>query len=141
MKLKRRLSTPIKNTVLSGVIMGIVCSLIISVLFIAGFSGIVISGKSIGNVSDVTIFTIRAISILAGVLVGTGFAKEKWLIISASIVSGYLLFQICSCTLVFDCKFSDVLPNVLSVTVGGLLGYIIRLKTQNHSKKVRKKRY
>lgn len=138
MKIKNGIFSPSRSKEVVGVSIGVFCSVVISMVLLSAFVGLSISGRTFGVLEKLTPFAIRFVSVLIGVLVGTGQVKEKWLIISGCIVFGYLCLLILLCIIAFNGIFNGLWTGVLSTIIGGGLGCIIRVKLQNRPLKHRK---
>lgn len=140
MKLKKRVSALSSHTTVIGMSAGIICAFLMSLLFLAGMTSLIMSGKIADGTANILIFALRTIGVLVGVLIGTGVIKEKCLITSVYIVLGYLIILIASCILIYDGVFSRLVLGVISAITGGALGCLIRLKLQNSQRRTRKNR-
>ena len=138
MKIKNNGSLNFNQVNILAAILGTVCSILVSVIMLAGLASLFIGQMINENFEDVGIFLVRAVSVLIGVLCGTIVVKNKPLVTAGLIILGYLLILIVCSVAIYDGVIDDFVFCVLSVVVGGGVGLVIRLNLQN-SKKSRRK--
>lgn len=137
MKLKKRVFALSNHTMVIGILAGVVCAFLISLLFLTGMTSLIMNGKIADETGNILIFASRTFGVLAGVVFGTGIIKDRCLITSIYIVLGYLIILVASCILIFDGVFCRLFFGVISAVVGGALGCLIRLKLQNGRRRTR----
>lgn len=138
MKFKIRSSVSAKHSVITGMMIGVLCSFVMSLLLVVCITTLAISGKINNNVIEVALFIIRFCSVCVGIVFGTGWTNEKCLLISTMVVFGYLSLLVCLSTIIYDSFLSGILGGTISAAFGAGAGIAIRLKIQGSSKKARK---
>ena len=138
MKFKIRRSTSSKHSVITGTLIGVLSSFVISILMIIGITTLVAGGKIANNVMEIALFMIRTCSVCAGILIAASWVNEKCFVVSAIVALGYLLLLVCLSVIIFDSFLNGILRGVISTVVGAGLGIVIRLKMQGSNKKLRK---
>ena len=140
MKHNLRKVTEGRFSITSGIFVGTAIAGILSLLFALGLTSLVLSGNiAVGGI-DIPIFFVRAISVLAGTLAGTGLYKEKLLMNIGITAACYLLLITVLGVIVFDASISNLAGGVLSVVSGGAAACIIRLSAQKKSQYAGKRR-
>ena len=131
MKFKFRTARLSNHSVAFGSTIGILISLVISMLMMTGMTSLLISGRTGENVVGVSVFAIRAIAVLVGVIIGTSILKEKYVVAAGVISLGYLLLLTGFGIVLYDESFKGFGLSAISAALGGAVGCIFRLKLQN----------
>ncbi len=138
MNKKTRLTTTSNRTATIGILVGIIAAFIISLILVAVTTGLITGNKLNEESSNWIVFVVRAIAVLIGVLIGSGIVKEKHIITIGVIVAGYLALLLGLGIVMFDGAFKNFWNGLISALIGGVAGYLIRLKSQNKPRKARK---
>ena len=129
-----------QNTMLVGSVLGALAAVAVSLLLLSGLTSLSMKGDINENTANGFVFVFRIIAVLLGVLLGAGITKEKTLITAGIITAIYLVTTIGIGIVVYDGSFVGFGLGALSVLLGSVAGYLIRLKVQNksfRSKKIR----
>ena len=137
-KLKTRLPVISNRTATVGAITGIMIALVISLVLITALSYLTTSGKFPETSLGWSVFTVRAVAVLMGALVGTALSKDKSVITIGIIVVGYLALLLGFGIIIYDSSFQNFGSGVISAVLGGVIGCLIRIKSQNKPRRVRK---
>ena len=95
----------------------------------------------VGSVPEndmVSIFFVRALSVIVGCLVGTFICDKRALLIIGGISGMYLAFTLAIGGVILDGALCNLLPGVLSVLSGTASAMIIKLKPQRGRRKTLK---
>ncbi|MBR5022191.1 MAG: hypothetical protein IKY18_03190 [Oscillospiraceae bacterium] len=109
----------------TAIIIGITVALLLSVLLTVAVSNLVLKGNLSEKLASGVIFVLRAISVLAGTLIGGSILKRDYLILIGIIASVYLIMLIGIGIVFFNGSFKNFLLGVISVLVGGVVALII----------------
>ena len=138
MKLKTHLPGKTNSTMTMGVLIGTVVSLLMSFVLVSVTANLITGNKIPEESARWIVFFTRAISVLVGVMIGTGLTKEKLLITVGAILGSYLLFLMGLGIVIYNGSFQNFWTGILSVLIGGAAGWLIRLKLQNKPRRARK---
>lgn len=138
MKMKSRQISMSNHSTVFGVGIGIVTAFIISFLLLAGLTSILVSGGLGEGMTGPLVFSIRTISLIVGVLVGTGFVKGKCIIYAGAITLGYMVLLAGLGIVIYDGSFENFGLSIISMVLGGVFGCLIRLKLQNKPQRMKK---
>ena len=119
-----------KSTVY-GVIVGAVAAMITGVLIMTGVTSLLIHSRVREHIVGLSIFLIRVIATLVGVMIGTNLTKEKTIVTSGAISAAFLVILTGLGIIFYDESFRDLGLCVLSIMIGGVIGCLFRLKLQN----------
>lgn len=134
-KLKRSGSS---RSLSSAIVSGIGIALLLSVLLTALLASFILNGRLGENSVSVSIFVVRAISLLAGALIGAKILKHGYLKVVGFVALGYLLALIGTGIIFYDGSFKHFLPGVISVLTGGLIALVVLLKPTGSKIKIKK---
>ena len=137
-KTKTHLPVATNRTTTVGAVIGIVISFVMSLILIAGITGLVTGNKLSEGSLVWLVFVVRIVTVMVGALIGTGLAKEKCVITAGIIVAGYSALLLSLGIVIYDEAFQNFGAGLLSVIIGGAIGYLIRLKLQNKPRRGRK---
>lgn len=126
------------HTTVFGVGVGIIVSLVISMLLLTGVTSLIVDGKLNENVVAFFTFATRVIALLVGVLIGTGLIKQKHIIFAGVIALGYLIILITLGIVLYDGSFRNFGSGIVSVLLGSGAGCLIRLKLQNRPQRAKR---
>ncbi len=138
MKPKTKIASSKNKSIAFGASIGIGIAMILSVMLSAGATSLVMKGSIQESAFSIFAFFVRAIAILVGALIGTQLIKEKCLLTIGIIALGYLILLLALGIVVYDGSFRGFGMGVISVITGGAIGCIVRLKSQNRSRRVGK---
>ena len=123
---RNKLKAPkVGQSLTSSLIVGVIAASLLSVLLTALLSSFVLNGRVSEGSADVIIFLIRAVSLLAGILIAAAIYKQKYLPLVGFTALGYLLALLGTGIVFFDGSFKQFLSGVASVLVGGILSLLI----------------
>ena len=120
-----------KQSVFLSIMVGVICSLLISTFMLVGLTNVVIKGKIGIGVSGLLIHFVRFTAVLIGVILSTLLVKDNYLITSGAVTIGYVLLLGLLCVLIYDSSFYGFWIGVLSSVLGGGAGMLIGLKLQH----------
>ena len=138
MKLKTRAGSSSGRSIVFISAVGIIIALTLSFFLSAGLTSLVMSNKLSESSTSPFTFAIRTVAVLAGALIGTVFAKDKYFVNIGIIALGYLIILLGLGITLYDGSFQNFGTGILSVIVGGSIGYLIRLKSQNKTRRTKK---
>lgn len=119
-----------KQLVSSGgaIAIGIGISVLITLLLTAGLAALIISSKLQESTVGIIVALIRAIAVFLGVMITTKIKQDK-ILQSTGIVAGlYILIILGLGIMLYDGSFNSFGFGLLSILVGGLAAYLIRIK-------------
>lgn len=119
-----------KQLVSSGgaIAIGIGFSVLITLLITAGLAALIISSKLQESTVGIIVAIIRAIAVFLGVMITTKIKQDK-ILQSTGIVAGlYVLIILGLGILLYDGSFNSFGIGLLSILVGALAAYLIRIK-------------
>ena len=120
------------------IVFGTVIALIISFVLTMGMTSYMLNSALNESWLAISASIIRFISVLVGVIVATSLAGEKLFFTSGIISIIYLLFLIGFGIVIFNGSFYGFGFCLISVLLGGSVGFLIRLKLQNkHQRKIK----
>lgn len=114
--------------------MGLLISLVISVILTIGLTSLIQNGK-LSESGEMPAFIIRVIATLAGGLLGAGLSTKKFLPVIGAISAGYLLVLLGMGIILFDGSIHKLWLGILSVAIGAMIAILIKLKPQTTRKK------
>ena len=135
-KLRRQMIS--NHATMFGVGIGIVISFVLSMLLLAGVTSLLVSGGVGESLTGTFVFAIRTIALLVGVLIGTGFIKEKCVFVAGIITLSYLILLTGLGVVLYDGSFKAFGVSITSILLGGASGCLIRLKLQNKPQRVKR---
>ena len=119
-----------KQLVSSGgaIAVGVGISVLITLLLTAGLAALIISSKLQELTVGIIVALIRAIAVFLGVMITTKIKQDK-ILQSTGIVAGlYVLIILGLGIVLYDGSFNSLGIGLLSILVGGLAAYLIRIK-------------
>ena len=138
MKSKTRLPVVSSRATTVGAFTGIIIAFVISLILITVITSLVANNKFPEASSGWSMFMVRVAAVLVGALVGTALSKEKCVITAGIIVAGYLALLLGLGIVIYDGSFKNFGTGFISATIGGVVGCLIRLKSQNKPRRTRK---
>ena len=122
-------STVIKNkSMLFSIGVGIVGAMIVSILLTIVQANFVLNGKIKEEMTASILFFVRLLSVMIGSLLGTGLYKQKHLQIIGVTSLVYMIILVGTGIIFFDDSFKGFWGGLISVILGGLITYGIRMK-------------
>ena len=140
MKIKTHLPVASNRTTTVGIFAGIIAALIMSFTSIIALTSLVRNHNFLESSLELSVFLVRMVAVLLGVLIGTGLIKERCIVVAGIVAAGYLVLLLALGILIYDGSFENFGTGVLSTVIGSVLGGLIRLKLQNkpsRSKKIK----
>lgn len=131
MKLKSSIVATSGHSSLFGISTGIITAFIMSLILVLGMTSLIMGSNLGENNTTVFLLIIRAVSVLLGVLIGTGLAKVKCIVIAGVVLIGYLTALTGIGIILYDGSFYGFGLSIISATTGAVAGCLIRLKLQN----------
>lgn len=138
MKLKTRgMGTQNRSTAF-GIAVGVGTSLAVSLLLSIGLTSLLVNGAIAEGVANGFVIAIRLVAVLLGSLVGSGIVKENCLLSVGLITLGNIVTWLGLGVVIYDGTFKNLGAGIVSIIIGGIVGYIIRLKLQIRPQRTRR---
>lgn len=128
----------ISKSMTTGVCSGIGIALLISMLLTSGLTSLIINEKTGEGVNGMFVFVIRALSVFLGGIIATGIYQEKNLPVIGFTALGYLVILLGLGIVLYDGSFKNFGIGIVSVLVGALIAWAIRLRPKTKSKYLKK---
>ena len=133
---RNKLKAPkVGRSLTSAIIVGVIAASLLSILLTALLSSFVLNGRISEGSTDIIIFLIRAVSLMAGTLIAAAIYKQKYLSLVGFTVLGYLLVLLGTGIVFFDGSFNRFLSGVASILVGGIVSLLILTRPKSQSRR------
>lgn len=136
--LKTRTMSGANRSTAFAVAVGLGVSLVIMLLLSVGMTSLLVNGRAAEGTMDWLVFVIRLVAVLLGTLVGSGIVNEKLLLSVGLIVLGNLFLLLGMGIVIYDGSFNNFGAGVVSIIIGGILSFLIRLKLQNKPRRAKR---
>ncbi len=110
------------------IVLGVGSSMLITLLLTAGLAALIIGGKLQETTSGVVVAVIRTIAVFFGALITTGIKRDKVLQNTGIVTGAYILIILGLGIILYDGSFYSFGLGLLSVLIGSVAAYLIRIK-------------
>lgn len=116
---------------------GIGVTMLLLVLLSAGLTSLVLNGQVSEESTYIYVFAIRVVSVLLGCLVTSFMVKEKIIFMIGCTVLGCLLVLLGFGIVMFDMSFQNFGMGLLSVLIGGITAYFIKINPLGNKNRIK----
>ncbi len=109
------------------VVTGCVSAILVSLLLTIGLTSLILNGSLSESRTGLIAFLIRVLSVFLGCLIAGGICKERVLPVIGLIAGGYLITILVIGIIAFDGSFHNFLSGILSVLLGSVLAFVLRV--------------
>ena len=135
MKRNKHKMLKIRSSLITTSLIGVVVALLLSTLFIALFSNLILNGAISDSNTRWFVFLSRGIGLFVGTLMAGAILREQYLKLAGLVLAGYLLILVGIGIIFYDGSFKGFASGVTSLALGSVIAFVILQGLTNKRKK------